>query len=284
MWENRTPNPWCHGEGKALFSATLSTPSVSLHYGYSFPITGLRGPFETLYRTGMKRLTVQIPLVSTLILLVFFSANLHAQVPDSTRVDTTRAPVFVLRGLTIVVPRPVSTTGGASAVEVTLDSMAMRPAPTMEQVLREMPLIQIRRNSRGEAQPALRGGEDRQIAVLMDGVPLTLGWDARTDLSLIPLTSAQRISIIRGLSSVLHGPNVLGGVVEVDVARGAQRQAAPRPLQFDLGLDQTGARNLAAAGGPSSLRGTEAGSSGQEPATRPGTGLFFREGLRRMKH
>jgi iron complex outermembrane receptor protein len=134
-------------------------------------------------------------------------------------------------------------------VEVALDSMVMHPAPTLEQVLREMPLIQIRRNSRGEAQPALRGGEDRQIAVVMDGVPLTLGWDARTDLSVIPLTSAQRISVIRGLSSVLHGPNVLGGVIEVDVARGAGRQSAPRPFQLDLGIDHTGARSLGAAAG-----------------------------------
>jgi iron complex outermembrane receptor protein len=83
----------------------------------------------------------------------------------------------------------------------------------------------------------------------MDGVPLTLGWDARTDLSIVPLTSAQRISLIRGLSSVLHGPNVLGGVIEVDVARGAQRQAAPQPLQLDFSLDHTGARGVAAAGG-----------------------------------
>ena len=34
----------------------------------------------------------------------------------------------------------------------------------MDQVLRAMPLIQIRQNSRGEMQPALRGSEDRQIA------------------------------------------------------------------------------------------------------------------------
>jgi iron complex outermembrane receptor protein len=181
----------------------------------------------------------------TLVLgVAFFPQTGMSQIPDSTRADTTRPPVFELPGLVIMVPRPVSTTGGASAVEVTLDSLAVRPAPTLEQVLREMPLIQIRRNSRGEAQPALRGGEDRQIAVILDGVPLTLGWDARTDLSVIPLTSAQKISLIRGLSSVLHGPNVLGGVVEVDVARGAARQAAPRPLQLNLGLDQTGARNV----------------------------------------
>jgi iron complex outermembrane receptor protein len=167
-------------------------------------------------------------------------------------------PIFEIQGLTIMVPRPVSTTGGASAVDVLLDSLVMQPAPTLEQVLREMPLIQIRRNSRGEAQPALRGGEDRQIAVLFDGVPITLGWDARTDLSVIPMTSAQRISIIRGLSSVLHGPNVLGGVIEIDVARGAEMQTVPRAAQFDLGLDHTGARSLAASAG--SMVGTSRGS------------------------
>ncbi|MBT8398136.1 MAG: hypothetical protein HKO65_08180, partial [Gemmatimonadetes bacterium] len=110
----------------------------------------------------MNRLTVRITLLTSLLLLAPCSACLLAQVPDSVRVDTTGTPVFQLQGLTIIVPRPVSTTGGASAVEVALDSMVMRPAPTLEQVLREMPLIQIRRNSRGEAQPALRGGEDRQ--------------------------------------------------------------------------------------------------------------------------
>jgi len=166
------------------------------------------------------------------------------QIPDTLRADTTKNPLYQLQGVTVIVPRPVSTTGGASAVEVNLDSIQVGPAPTLEQLLREMPLVQVRRNSRGEAQPALRGGEDRQIAILMDGVPLTLGWDARTDLSIIPLTAAQRLNLIRGLSSVLHGPNVLGGVVEVDIARGSDRQHAPRPFQVDLGMDQTGARSL----------------------------------------
>jgi len=129
----------------------------------------------------MKRKNIPFTLLALAFLWAFVPGPLSSQIPDSTRADTTRIPIFELEGLTILVPRAVSTTGGASAVEVTLDSMMMRPAPTLEQLLREMPLIQIRRNSRGEAQPALRGGEDRQIAVVMDGVPLTLGWDARTE-------------------------------------------------------------------------------------------------------
>jgi iron complex outermembrane receptor protein len=152
-------------------------------------------------------------------------------------------------GIRVEIPRLTATTGGASAVELTLDSMSAPPAPTMEQVLRAMPLIVIRQNSRGQAQPALRGAEDRQIAVLMDGVPLTLGWDHRTDLSIIPLTAAQDIRLLRGLPSVLHGPNVLGGVVEVDVARGARRQSTPIPLVVNLSGEQTGGRALGATGG-----------------------------------
>lgn len=179
-----------------------------------------------------------------LLLVLTLTESASGQRPDSLRVDTTGTPVFEILGVTVLVPRPVSTTGGASAVEVNLDSMLVSPAPTLEQLLREMPLIQIRRNSRGEAQPALRGGRDRQIAVLVDGVPLTLGWDARTDLSVIPLTAVQNLNLIRGLSSVIHGPNVLGGVVELDIARGSDRQRAPRPFQADLGVDQTGARTL----------------------------------------
>jgi iron complex outermembrane receptor protein len=177
------------------------------------------------------------------------SARAGCQIPDSIKADTTGTQVIEVQGVTVVVPRPVSTTGGVSAVEVNLDSMVVQPAPTLEQILREMPLVQIRRNSRGEAQPALRGGEDRQIAVLVDGVPLTLGWDARTDLSIIPAAAAQKLNLIRGLSSVLHGPNVLGGVVELDIARGAGRQRPPRPFQADLGVNHVGAWSLGLAGG-----------------------------------
>jgi iron complex outermembrane recepter protein len=207
-----------------------------------------------------------------LALALSLCSPLGAQVADTVRTDTVRAPVFQVPGLTVLVPRPASTTGGASAVEVAMDSLMARPAPTLEQVLRDLPLIQIRRNSRGEAQPALRGGEDRQIAVLMDGVPLTLGWDGRADLSVIPLTAAQRVDLVRGLSSVLYGPNVLGGAVEIDVARGAARQARPLPLQVDLGLDHALGRSVGVSGG--ALMDTPGG----EWVLRGGGGLQSREG------
>jgi iron complex outermembrane receptor protein len=172
-----------------------------------------------------------------------------AQEPDSIPGDSTATPRYAIPGLTVSVARAVSTSGGTSAVELSLDSAAVAPAPTLEGILRDMPLVVVRQNSRGQAQPALRGADDRQIAVLTDGVPLTLGWDHRTDLSIVPMTAARNIRLIRGLSSVLHGPNVLGGVVEIDVARGAAEMPDPDPLTADLAADHLGGRSLGVSGG-----------------------------------
>ena len=145
-----------------------------------------------------------------------------------------------IRGLRVEVPRPTATTGGTSAVEVSLDSAGVVAAPTMAEFLRRIPTVQIRANSRGEAQPDLRGAEDRQIAIFLDGIALTVGWDHRTDMSVIPLTAVRKMTLYRGLSSMLHGPNVLGGAIEFDVGRGTSLDTPVPPLLAALSVDQEG--------------------------------------------
>ena len=189
-------------------------------------------------------------LFGTILVIGTFAGVASAQAPDSVRADSVGGfpNTFVMEGITVEASRRLTAVGGASAVELRLDSLASMPISTLEQALREIPLVRVRENSRGEAQPSLRGATDRQIAVLVDGVPLTLGWDHRTDLSIIPLTAARSISLIRGLSSVLHGPNVLAGVVEIDVARGNRRMEPPAPATFSMALDQTGGYVVGATG------------------------------------
>ncbi len=174
------------------------------------------------------------------------------EAPDSARArrDSTEGPVYAVPRLVVSVPRPIATAGGASAVVIRVDSLGVPAAPSLEQVLRELPLIQIRANSRGEAQPALRGAEDRQIAVVVDGIPITLGWDHRTDLSIIPLTSAREVRLVRGLPSLLSGPNALGGTVDIDVARGGLPTAADAEL--GVTVDHVGGRSASLTGGGSS--------------------------------
>lgn len=135
--------------------------------------------------------------------------------------------------------RPATTVGGASALEIELDSLAVPAAASVEEVFRQLPGIHVRTNSRGEAELAVRGSESRQVAVLLDGAPITLGWDARTDVSMFPAGAVTDITLIRGLSSLLHGPNVLGGVVEMRVGRSDER-SGEAALSATGGLDSEG--------------------------------------------
>lgn len=187
------------------------------------------------------------------------------------------SPDSVLRSgpIRVHAVRATTTAGGASALHAVPDSLTTSAAPTMEQVLREMPFVHVRTNSRGEAQFSLRGsGSDaRQVAVLVDGVPLNLGWDDRADLSVLPATAAASLTLVRGLPSVLYGANVLGGVVEVNVAQGPGTGVAAPFVEARLGGDHTGSFTAGAtAAVPVSL---ERGAF----SLRAGAGFRDRRGL-----
>jgi iron complex outermembrane recepter protein len=205
---------------------------------------------ETEHVTRYQRETCAILRVArhcavAALLLAGFAHTASAQAQQ----DSARRDVIRVGEISVQAARAVTTAGGASALEVQLDSMALRPAPTLEEVLRELPLIQVRTNSRGEAQFSLRGsGSDaRQVAVLMDGVPLNLGWDDRADLSVLPATAATSLTLVRGLPSVLHGPNVLGGVLEVGVGHHPGRWMPPAATHVSAGVESTGAWSAGAA-------------------------------------
>ncbi|HEX8358941.1 MAG TPA: TonB-dependent receptor plug domain-containing protein, partial [Longimicrobium sp.] len=177
-----------------------------------------------------------------------------------------RDSVHALEGV-VVAGRRIGAAGGASGIVVNPDSLSLRPAATVEDALRELPFVHVRQNSRGMAEISVRGSESRQVAVLLDGVPLSLAWDHRTDPSVIPLLGVRSLSLVRGLPSLLGGPNVLGGVVEVDVGRGAGREE--NAVRAMAGWDDAGHR----AAGASAT-----GVAGRWVA-RAGAGFRSRDGL-----
>lgn len=179
----------------------------------------------------------------------FLVASLCAATPAAgqERRDTTRADsAVVLSEIIVRAATPIATPGGAGAVQASLDSLPLPPAPTLEQVFRALPMMHVRRNSRGQAEVSVRGSQSRQVAILVDGVPLTLAWDGRADISVIPASAPQEIQFVRGLSSMLHGPNVLGGVVEVNVGQSLRQPAAPS-VQLATEADHVGGYRAGAA-------------------------------------
>lgn len=175
------------------------------------------------------------------------AGSLSAQ-SDSARRDTATS-LDAMRVRAAYTPRVV---GSASAVTLTPDSMPLGVAtPHMGEMLRRLPFLYIRQNSRGENELSIRGSESRQAAVLFEGVPLTLTWDARADVSTVPMAGVQQLHYVRGLSSLLTGPNSIGGVVSASLWNGHDASRAPdRIARVELQGDQFGgARTAATFGG-----------------------------------
>ena len=135
--------------------------------------------------------------------------------------------------------------GGATVVEMSTDSLRTQAGANLNDVLRTMPFISVRTNSRGETELSVRGSDSRQPMVMLEGAPMSLGWDSRTDASVIPLTGASGIRFSRTLSSLMLGPNVVGGTIEVGLLDGITKARSV----ITTGADQTGGYAVAGSFG-----------------------------------
>jgi len=70
-------------------------------------------------------------------------------------------------------------------------------------------------NSRGESVFMVRGASERHIRLWLDGMPLNVPWDERVDAGLVPVDAIGSVRAVRGVGSVLEGPNALAGTIEL---------------------------------------------------------------------
>jgi outer membrane cobalamin receptor len=188
--------------------------------------------------------------------LAALAASVRAQ--DTTARRDTVSSLDVMRVRAAYTPRVV---GSAASATIVPDSMPLGvAAPSMGEMLRRLPFLYVRQNSRGENELSIRGSESRQAAILFEGVPLTLTWDARADVSAIPLAGVQQLHYVRGLSSLLSGPNAIGGVVSATLWDDHDPARAPTAVRrAELQADQFGGtRSSATFGG--ALRHSSASS------------------------
>jgi hypothetical protein len=95
--------------------------------------------------------------------------------------DTARVDSIPPRLLEIVVEgrKPLATIGGSSVIQLRIESLSLPTAPSLDQVLRTLPMLHVRRNSRGETEISARGSESRQVAAARWGAPRLPGTPGR---------------------------------------------------------------------------------------------------------
>jgi len=64
-----------------------------------------------------------------------------------------------IEGLALFGMHPFTARGGGSAIRAVLDALPIPAAPSLEQVLRNLPALHVRTNSRVEAEISVRGGD-----------------------------------------------------------------------------------------------------------------------------
>ncbi len=82
-------------------------------------------------------------------------------------------------------------------------------------LLRTDQSIQIDEELSGKKTASIRGGNADEVIVLYNGIRMNNALDNIFDLSLIDLTDVERLEIIKGSNTALHGPEAFSGVINV---------------------------------------------------------------------
>lgn len=105
---------------------------------------------------------------------------------------------------------------------ITVDTLVDRQPRTVADVLRGVAGVTVRANSRGETVARIRGAEERQTQVFLDGAPLAVPWDGRVDLGLLPAGLLGNVRITKGAAPIEYGANTVAGVVDFQTRQSAQ--------------------------------------------------------------
>ncbi len=89
-------------------------------------------------------------------------------------------------------------------------------------------VVQSNVGPRNEAGVYVRGFDLRQVPVFVDGIPVYVPYDGYVDLRRFTTADVADIRVSKGFSSAVHGPNTLGGAINVVTRK------PTRPMEGDF--------------------------------------------------
>lgn len=131
------------------------------------------------------------------------------------------------------------------AIEIDQAQIQERAPVALTDIFKGLPSLGIRTNSRGEAVLRLRGSEERQTGIYLDGAPLSVPWDGRVDLSALPGGIVESVRITASAAPIEYGPNSVLGVVDIQTP--VDLEPGLDSMQAEIGTEDSGSLSAVAA-------------------------------------
>jgi iron complex outermembrane receptor protein len=148
--------------------------------------------------------------LGTYVLAIFTGIGAYADNGVST--DTLR--IYSLGEIVVTARR---TPAGLISALKEVDSERIRKEGILNiaQAVELTPGAYVSIGSRNEMVVQLRGIDQRQISVMLDGVPIYVPYEGLVDLGQMPTDAVKKITVTEGNASVLYGANSLGGSINI---------------------------------------------------------------------
>lgn len=139
-----------------------------------------------------------------------FAQQQHGQ-NDFKADSSTSSKIFQLGEITIVAKKKNELMSRISA-----DEMDLKNKTEVSDALNMLSGIHLTASgARNESMVTVRGFDLRQVPVYMDGIPVYVPFDGYVDLARFTTSDLSAIDVSKGYSSVLYGPNSLGGAINL---------------------------------------------------------------------
>lgn len=156
--------------------------------------------------------TRSIPVFARSLLAISLAAVIY---PSSGWADT----VFDLGQIDVKADR-TSPNGDPSATVVDASTMRDRNQRNLAEALQDVPGVTLSSGGqRNEDQVYIRGFDSTQTTLNIDGVPVYVPYDGNIDLSRFLTGDLSQVVVSKGLSSLMYGPNNMGGSINLVTKR-----------------------------------------------------------------
>ncbi|WP_272522279.1 TonB-dependent receptor plug domain-containing protein [Providencia sp. PROV202] len=130
-----------------------------------------------------------------------------------------------------------STPLAADANVITESQMKQLNKTNVAQALSTLPGVAIQKSgNRNETQVNVRGFDSRQVPVFFDGIPTYVPYDGTLDLGRFMTSELASVELSTGYTSLLQGPNLMGGAINLTTA------TPKKPFEANISLNQGFAR------------------------------------------